>query len=171
MISSCVFLHDFCYSPKGSVTGCDLAWRRVDDFSFFDCFSKFYFLLFEFHYAFSISDIVQTCYVYYYCIWLLNTICSCFFSRLLFSPRISHGLWLLAWEFLLFSSVLHFALMHLPATTLWPMEHAVMLDCMGLHCRSQYKSLKTTVSVTGRSLHSPVVCVVVEWTLGHRMDN
>ena len=39
---------------------------RVDDFSFFDCSSSFSFLLIEFHYAFSISYIVLTCYVYYY---------------------------------------------------------------------------------------------------------
>ena len=38
----------------------------VDDF-FFDCLRIFFLLLIEFHYTFSISYIVLTCNVYYYC--------------------------------------------------------------------------------------------------------
>ena len=87
--------------PKGSVTGCDF-W-----FLIFDC-SSLFFLLIEFHYAFSISYIELTCSVYYHCIWLgFNTLFSCFFPGFtVLSQGISHGIWLLAWEFLLFSSVL-----------------------------------------------------------------
>ena len=40
----------------------------MDDISFLDCSSPFHVLLVEFHYTFSISYIVLTCYVYYYCI-------------------------------------------------------------------------------------------------------
>ena len=61
-------------------------------FLIFDCLSPFYFLLIEFHYAFSISYIVQTCYVYdSYCIWFnFNTHFSCFLAGLLlFSPKVS----------------------------------------------------------------------------------
>ena len=50
--------------------------------------SPFYFLLIEFHCAFSISYIVPTCYVYYYCIWLyFNTLFCVFAGFLLFSPK------------------------------------------------------------------------------------
>ena len=40
----------------------------VDDFSVFDCSSPFYFLLIELYYTFSLSYIVLSCYVYYYCV-------------------------------------------------------------------------------------------------------
>ena len=58
---------------------------------------------------FLIFYIVLTSYVYYYCIWLcFNTL---FLHRIftVLSKGIRHGTWLLAWEFLLFFSVLHFA--------------------------------------------------------------
>ena len=66
-----------------------LAWGRVNDFSFSIIQVHFVFLLVEIHYAFSISCIVLTCYVYYYCIWYgFNTLFSCFFAGfLLFSPK------------------------------------------------------------------------------------
>ena len=59
---------------------------------------------------------VLTCYVYYYCIWLRFKITHFLFFHSIssiFSQGISHGMWLLPWEFLLFFSVLHFAFMHL----------------------------------------------------------
>ena len=76
-VSSTVF-------PKGSVTGCVwlLAWGGwMDGWCFiFEYSSPFCFLLIQIHYAFSISYIVLTCYVYYYCIWQgFNTLFSCFF--------------------------------------------------------------------------------------------
>ena len=82
-------------------------------FFIFDCSRPFCFLLIEFHYVIFISYIVLTGYVYYYCILLMfNKPFSCFFAGfLLFSPKgsCSHGMWLLAWEFLLFSSALPLA--------------------------------------------------------------
>ena len=41
----------------------------MDEFLFFDCVSTFYFLFVEFHFTFSISDMVITNVVYYYCIF------------------------------------------------------------------------------------------------------
>ena len=86
-------------------------------FFIFEYSSPFCFLLIEIHYTFSNSYIVLTCYIYYYCIWWgFKTLFSCFFAGfLLFSPK---GLVTgcdssLAWEFLLFKSVLHFAFLHL----------------------------------------------------------
>ena len=61
-------------------------------FLIFDCSSPFCFLLIELHYAFSISNIVLTYYVYYYyCIWLcFNSLFSCSFAGfLLFLSRVS----------------------------------------------------------------------------------
>ena len=62
---------------------------RVDDLKKFYCSSPFCFLLIKFHCTFSISSIVLTCYVYYYCIRLsFNTLFSCFFAGLrLFFPK------------------------------------------------------------------------------------
>ena len=88
----------------------DCGWFFIFDYS-----SPF-FLVIEIRYTLSISYIVLTCYVYYYCIWFgFNTLFSCFFARvLLFSRNVSvmHGMWLLASEFLLIKSVLHFAFMN-----------------------------------------------------------
>ena len=55
----------------------------------FDYSNTFCFLLIEIHYGFSISYIVITYYVYYYCIWYgFNTLFFSFFAGfLLFSPK------------------------------------------------------------------------------------
>ena len=62
---------DLYYLSQGISHGMWLvAWGRVERFSFFDCSSPFYFLFIELHYAFSISNIMLTCLVCYYYIWL-----------------------------------------------------------------------------------------------------
>ena len=45
-------------------------WGVVDDLSFFDYPSPFYFLLIEFHSIFFISYTIIPCYVYQYCIFI-----------------------------------------------------------------------------------------------------
>ena len=84
-------------------------------FFIFDYSSPFCFLLIEIYYTFSISYLVLTCYVYYYCIWWVLTRSSPVSSQDFYCslPRDSHRMWLLAWEFLLIKSVLHFAFLHL----------------------------------------------------------
>ena len=42
----------------------------MNDLSFFENLSLLYFLLIEFHCTFSISNIILTNYVYYYCIFI-----------------------------------------------------------------------------------------------------
>ena len=62
---SCFF---YCLSPRDQ--SWDVTWGRVYDFSFliFLIFHVILFLLIEVHCTFSFSYIVQTCYIYYYCI-------------------------------------------------------------------------------------------------------
>ena len=81
-VSSTVF-------PRGSVTGCDSSLGGGWMIFHFRLLSRFCFLLIEFHYAFSISYTVLTCYVYYCCIWLgFYPLFSCFFAVfLLFSSK------------------------------------------------------------------------------------
>ena len=75
---------------KGSVTGCDSLLGVGWTIFHFRLFKSFCFLLIEYnHIFFSISYIVLTCYVYYYCVLLgFNTLFSCFFAGfILFSPK------------------------------------------------------------------------------------
>ena len=105
---SCFFYTVF---SKVSVTRCDSSHGGGIMIFHFRLFKSILFLFIEIHYAFSISYNVLTCNVYYYCIWYgFITLFSCFFRRIftVLSQGISHGMWLLAWEFLLFSSVLPF---------------------------------------------------------------
>ena len=99
-------------SPKGSATECDSSLEGDWMIFHFRLFKSILFLFIEFHYVFSISYLVLTCYVYYYCMYLIRFYHALFlFLRRIstvLSQGISHGMWLLAWKFLLFSSVLPF---------------------------------------------------------------
>ena len=135
----------------------EVGWSFIFDYS-----SLFCFLLIEIYITSSISYMVLTCYVYYYCIVFDNVLKGSSpvlrrISTVLFH-RISHGMWLLTWEFLLIKSVLHFAFVHLFScyyyydnvvigigvlSTLWFTEFLVWID---LPLSKEVKQLKIIIA-------------------------
>ena len=112
-LSSCLFTGFLLSLPRDQSPDVTPRLGEVADFLFFDWSSFCFWLL---NCALSISYFVLTCYVYYYFILFgFNTLFSCFFCKnsTVLSQGICHGMWLFSWEFLLFSSSLHFAFKHL----------------------------------------------------------